>query len=144
MTAVQGLQLHHSTLLGDAYRGAVNATAGLRAAAGKTGDPAHQTLHDEACALARRIGEAETAARDALAQIHADNPAAFRQARDGVTPWPDENGDGFEPRCFCHDQCLYHDHGVLDAITQCTCGSVCPAHPENRVALHDEPEGGAS
>lgn len=126
---ITGIQLHHSTFLGDAARGVVNAVAGLRATVGQTGDAAHQALLDEAVSLTRRINRAEAAARAALRQIHADDPATFRAARDGAIPWPGENADGFEPRCSCEDRCLYHDHGVLDAITQCICGARCPAHP---------------
>ncbi|GAA4513837.1 MULTISPECIES: hypothetical protein [Nonomuraea] len=119
---VTGMQLHHSTDLQDAGRFLGNAMMALRAAHVRTGDDRYSDLASQLKTLVAEARTLETQARTRLEGLHATHPEQFVRCREGEDPWPDEIQAGFIPRHTCYDQCLYHDHGVLDAITQCTCG----------------------
>jgi hypothetical protein len=119
---VTGIQLHHVTDLEDAARFVSNAAMAVRAAHVRTGDERCLGLVTELKDLAVRVRGLEDEARRALHALHAEDPERFVRCREGAEPWPDEIGAGFIPRHTCADRCLYHDHGVLEAITQCLCG----------------------
>lgn len=119
---VTGIQLHHTTDLQDAGRFLTNAVMALRSAHVRTGDGRYAEVGDRLKALAAEVRALETAARENLRRLHAADPERFARCRDGDEPWPDEIQAGFIPRHTCRDQCLYHDHQVLDAILQCICG----------------------
>lgn len=126
-----GIQVHHSTLLDDAMRGAVNACAGLRGAHNLTDNRDLLELLDAAQDLAVRITHARRDAGDRLQQLYEDDPQTFRDARAGRIPWPDETAEGFQPRCTCSDRCL-HEQGIEPGpLGICNCPGVkrpCPAH----------------
>ncbi|MFG3441074.1 hypothetical protein ACGF0J_27810 [Nonomuraea sp. NPDC047897] len=119
---VTGIQLHHTTDLQDAVRFLSNAAMALRAAHVRTGDAQYSDLAAQLKTMATEARTLESQARDRMRHLHASDPARFGRCRDGHEPWPDEIQPGFVPRHTCMDQCLYHDHNVLEAITQCTCG----------------------
>lgn len=119
---VTGMQLHHTTDLQDAGRFLANAMMALRSAYVRTGDDRYSDLSERLKTLAAEVHALETAARESLQRLHAADPERFTRCREGEEPWPDEIQAGFIPRHTCQDQCLYHDHDVLDAILQCICG----------------------
>ncbi|MFD3452339.1 hypothetical protein ACFWVC_09160 [Streptomyces sp. NPDC058691] len=119
---VTGIQLHHVTDLQDAGRFLGNAAMALRAAHVRTGADHYAGIAAELKALVTRVRELEEEARSAMRELHATDPERFARCREGHEPWPGEIQAGFIPRHTCRDECLYHDHGVLAAITQCTCG----------------------
>ncbi|MEV4101708.1 hypothetical protein AB0J42_15730 [Nonomuraea sp. NPDC049649] len=119
---VTGIQLHHTTDLQDAGRFLGNAMMALRAAHARTGDDRYSDLVSRLKTLVAETRTLETQARTRLEGLHATDPEQFVRCREGEDPWPDEIQAGFIPRHTCHDRCLYHDHDVLDAILQCTCG----------------------
>lgn len=119
---VTGIQLHHTTNLQDANRSLSNAVMALRAAHVRTGDDRYSELIAQLKATVARVRELEAQARASMHELHATDPERFIRCREGEEPWPDEIQAGFIPRHTCQDQCLYHDHNVLDAITQCICG----------------------
>ncbi|AWS44495.1 hypothetical protein [Streptosporangium sp. 'caverna'] len=126
--SVTGIQMHHTTDLQDAGRFLVNAAMALRAAYVRTGDDRYSSLAAQLKAVAVKARMLETQARASLHGLHAADPEQFVRCREGEDPWPDEIQAGFVPRHTCRDQCLYHDHDVLNAIMQCTCGqSPCRA-----------------
>ncbi|MFC7650129.1 hypothetical protein ACFQX6_64690 [Streptosporangium lutulentum] len=114
--------MHHTTDLQDASRFMVNAAMALRAAHVRTGDDRYSSLAAQLKAIATEARGLETQARASLHGLHSVDPEQFVRCREGEEPWPDEIQAGFVPRHTCNDQCLYHDHDVLDAIMQCTCG----------------------
>lgn len=125
-----GVQVHHSSVLNDAYRNLVNGVQSLKGAVEMTGDPELLELVEQATAVLRRVGRKQEAASAYLQQLHKDDPERFVRCREGFEPWPDETLIGFEPRCTCHDVCQIHDNGRPDNIGwECKCVQ-CPAHPE--------------
>jgi hypothetical protein len=126
---ITGIQIHHSTHLGDAARGLVNGAAGLSIAAKATADPTIDQLHAEACELARKVSEARRRSAATLARYYLDDPEGFRRCREGLEPWPDETEAGFEGRCTCHDFCAIHDRGRdAEEGWVCNCNVKCPQH----------------
>ncbi|MBB4916735.1 hypothetical protein ACFY19_22310 [Streptosporangium saharense] len=119
---VTGVQMHHTTDLQDAVRFLGNAVMALRAAHVRTGDERYSGLADQLRAMTAETRGLESQARTSMQDLHVADPELFLRCRDGEEPWPDEIQAGFIPRHTCRDRCLYHDHGVLNAITQCTCG----------------------
>ncbi len=119
---VTGIQMHHTTDLQDATRFLGNAAMALRAAHVRTGDDRYSDLAAQLKAMAVEARVLETQARASMEGLHSTDPEQFVRCRDGHEPWPDEIQAGFVPRHTCRDQCLYHDHNVLNAIMQCTCG----------------------
>ncbi|MBC2866916.1 hypothetical protein [Streptomyces mexicanus] len=119
---VTGIQLHHVTDIQDAGRFLGNAVMALRAAFVRTGDERYSGLSAEVSDLLAKVRGLENAARGNLHALHSRDPERFVRCREGDEPWPDEIEAGFIPRHTCRDTCLYHDHDVLDAITQCICG----------------------
>ncbi|MFF4414155.1 hypothetical protein ACFYY8_16595 [Streptosporangium sp. NPDC001559] len=119
---VTGVQMHHTTDLQDASRFLGNAVMALRAAHVRTGDERYSGLADQLKAVTAQARGLESQARASMEDLHVADPELFLRCRDGEEPWPDEIQAGFIPRHTCRDQCLYHDHDVLGAITQCTCG----------------------
>ncbi|MBN6058168.1 hypothetical protein JYK22_39970, partial [Nonomuraea sp. RK-328] len=119
---VTGMQLHHTTDLQDASRFLGNAVMALRAAHVRTGDARYSSLASQLKSMAAETRILENQARERMHGLHSDDPEMFTRCREGEEPWPDEIQAGFIPRHTCRDQCLYHDHDVLDAIMQCTCG----------------------
>lgn len=134
MTArrIVGIQMHHSVNLDDASRFAVNMIAALGAARKKTGgDTDHGRAIDNLLVVLRpavKMIGAERGAAGLRLQLHQADPD-FKRYVDGALPWPDETPEGFEARCTCHDQCLYHDIG-RGTEANCNCGP-CPRHGEN-------------
>jgi len=120
--SVTGIQLHHTTDLQEAARFLSNAMMALRSAHVRTGDDRYSGLATRLQTMAAEVRELEAQARATMRALHETDPARFIRCRDGEEPWPDEIQAGFIPRHTCQDQCLYHDHNVLDAITQCICG----------------------
>jgi hypothetical protein len=120
-----GIQTHHSVNLDDASRFAVNMLTALDGAHARTGSDEVRELRDELAPIVRRIGVARTAARLRL-QMHQSDPD-FKRYLDGELPWPDEQAEGFVPRCTCADRCLFHDTG-RGTIEDCNCGHVCAQH----------------
>ncbi|WP_101782882.1 hypothetical protein [Nonomuraea indica] len=119
---VTGIQMHHTTDLQDAVRFLSNAMMALRAAHVRTGNDQYSDLAAQLKAMTTEARTLEDQARARMRDLHSTDPAQFVRCRDGREPWPDEIQPGFVPRHTCKDQCLYHDHDVLDAIMQCTCG----------------------
>ncbi|TDE46240.1 hypothetical protein E1295_23430 [Nonomuraea mesophila] len=119
---VTGIQLHHTTDLQDATRFLSNAAMALRAAHVRTGDEQYSAIAAQLTTMAEETRTLEGRARARMQGLHASDPERFVRCREGDEPWPDEIQAGFVPRHTCKDQCLYHDHDVLDAIMQCTCG----------------------
>ncbi|MEV0148355.1 MULTISPECIES: hypothetical protein [unclassified Nonomuraea] len=119
---VTGIQLHHTTDLQDAVRFLSNAVMALRAAHVRTGDAQYSDLAAQLRTMAAEARTLESQARARMQGLQSSDPAQFVRCREGHEPWPDEIQPGFVPRHTCQDQCLYHDHDVLDAIMQCTCG----------------------
>jgi hypothetical protein len=119
---VTGIQLHHVTNLQDAGRFLGNAAMALRAAHVRTGDDRYSALAAQLKAVVTHARELENEARADMHELHATDPERFVRCREGEEPWPGEIAAGFIPRHTCRDECLYHDHDVLDAIMQCTCG----------------------
>jgi hypothetical protein len=119
---VTGIQRHHATDLQDAVRFLGNAAMAVRAAHVRTGDDRYATLTAQLNDVHARMRELEGQARASMRTLHATDPDRFVRCRDGEEPWPDEIEPGFVPRHTCQDQCLYHDHDVVDALMQCTCG----------------------
>lgn len=115
---VKGIQLHHVTDLQDAGRHLGNAAQATLAAGTRTGDLRYAELRSRIVAIAT---EAKALEEEARARLEAMDREQFTRCREGEEPWPDEVGAGFIPRHTCEDQCLYHDHNVLDALTQCIC-----------------------
>jgi hypothetical protein len=119
---VTGIQLHHVTDLQDASRFLGNAAMAFRAAHVRTGDDRFSGLATQLKALVAQARVLEDDARANMHGLHSTDPERFIRCREGEEPWPGEIPAGFIPRHTCKDECLYHDHDVLDAITQCTCG----------------------
>ena len=119
---VTGIQLHHVTNLQDAGRLLGNAAMALHAAHVRTGDDRYSSLATQLKTVAVQARQLESEARDSMHGLNSTDPERFVRCRDGQEPWPDEIQAGFVPRHTCKDECLYHDHDVLDAIMQCTCG----------------------
>ncbi|MFF0791595.1 hypothetical protein [Streptomyces spiralis] len=119
---VTGIQLHHVTDLQDAGRFLSNAAMAMRAAFVRTGDERYSALRAQMIELLSQARGLENEARANLQELHSSDPERFVRSREGEEPWPDEIQAGFVPRHTCRDTCLYHDHEVLDAITQCICG----------------------
>jgi hypothetical protein len=119
---VTGIQLHHTTDLQDAGRFLGNAAMALRAAHVRTGDNRYSDLATQLKDVLVLARELEDEARAGLHRLHTTDPEQFLRSRDGEEPWPGEIEPGFIPRHTCKDTCLYHDHQVLEAIMQCTCG----------------------
>jgi hypothetical protein len=119
---VTGIQIHHVTDLQDAARFLGNAAMALRAAHVRTGDDRYSALGTQLKDMIAQARQLENDARATMHELHATDPEQFARCRDGEEPWPGEIPAGFIPRHTCRDECLYHDRGVLDAITQCTCG----------------------
>ncbi|MEU1878254.1 hypothetical protein ABZ470_13180 [Streptosporangium sp. NPDC020072] len=119
---VTGVQMHHTTDLQDATRFLGNAVMALRAAHVRTGDERYSGLAEQLKAVTAQARGLESQARASMEDLHVADPELFLRCRDGEEPWPDEIQAGFIPRHTCRDRCLYHDHDVLGAITQCTCG----------------------
>ncbi|MEO3798092.1 hypothetical protein ABGB14_48535 [Nonomuraea sp. B10E15] len=119
---VTGIQLHHTTDLQDATRFLSNAAMALRAAHVRTGDDQYSAIAAQLTTMVEETRTLEGEARARMQGLHASDPERFVRCREGHEPWPDEIQAGFVPRHTCRDQCLYHDHDVLDAIMQCTCG----------------------
>jgi hypothetical protein len=119
---VTGIQLHHVTNLQDARRFLGNAVMALTAAHVRTGDARFTGLADQLKSAVAATRDLEGEARERMQELHSADPERFVRCREGEEPWPDELQAGFIPRHTCRDECLYHDHGVLDAIMQCTCG----------------------
>ncbi|WP_113698721.1 hypothetical protein [Nonomuraea lactucae] len=119
---VTGVQLHHTTDLQDATRFLGNAVMALRAAHVRTGDIRYSDLAAQLKSMAAETRTLESQARERMHGLHVADPDQFIRCRNGDDPWPDEIQAGFVPRHTCKDQCLYHDHDVLDGIMQCTCG----------------------
>ncbi|MER7208677.1 hypothetical protein [Streptosporangium sp. NPDC000239] len=119
---VTGVQMHHTTDLQDATRFLGNAVMALRAAHVRTGDERYSGLAEQLKAVTVQARGLESQARASMEDLHVADPELFLRCRDGEEPWPDEIQAGFIPRHTCRDRCLYHDHDVLGAITQCTCG----------------------
>jgi hypothetical protein len=119
---VTGVQLHHTTNLQDAGRFMTNALMALRAAHVRTGDDRYASLATQFQTMAAQVRELEEQARESMMALHSADPERFVRCREGEEPWPDEIQAGFIPRHTCKDSCLYHDHGVLAGIMQCTCG----------------------
>ncbi|MDP9861231.1 MULTISPECIES: hypothetical protein [Streptosporangium] len=119
---VTGIQLHHTTDLQDAGRFLGNAVMALRAAHVRTGDDRYSGLAAQIKTMVAEARVLESQARTSMEGLHSADPERFVRCRDGEEPWPDEIQPGFVPRHTCRDQCLYHDHDVLDAILQCICG----------------------
>lgn len=124
-----GVQIHHSTLMNDAYRGLVNGAQGLKGTLSCSGDPYHEELVNEAVALVRRVGRAQEAAAERLHKLWEEDPDKFIRCREGAEPWPDETVGGFQARCTCSDICQIHDNGNETPGWVCKCRP-CPAHPE--------------
>ncbi|MFD0664602.1 hypothetical protein [Thermocatellispora tengchongensis] len=122
MRGVTGIQLHHTTSLQDAGRFLGNAVMALHAAHVRTGDDRYSDLATRLKAAVVEVRELEDQARSSMRELHSADPERFIRCREGEEPWPDEIQAGFIPRHTCRDQCLYHDHDVVDAIMQCTCG----------------------
>lgn len=120
--SVTGIQLHHVTDLQDARRFLGNAVMALGAAHVRTGDARFSGLADQLKGMVAQTHDLEGEARESMHRLHATDPERFVRCREGEEPWPDELQAGFVPRHTCQDKCLYHDHEVLDAILQCTCG----------------------
>lgn len=119
---VTGIQCHHVTDLQDAARFLGNAAMAVRAAHVRTGDDRYASLIGQLHDMHARMRELEGHARASMQALHSTDPDRFVRCRDGEEPWPGEIEPGFVPRHTCQDQCLYHDHDVLDALMQCTCG----------------------
>jgi hypothetical protein len=119
---VTGIQLHHVTDLQDARRFLGNAVMALSAAHARTGDARFSGLAEQLKGLVAETRGLEGEARDSMHRLHSTDPERFVRCREGEEPWPDELQAGFIPRHTCQDECLYHDHDVLDGILQCTCG----------------------
>jgi hypothetical protein len=94
----------------------------LRAAHVRTGDDRFSGLAAQLKNAVTQARQLETEARASMHGLHSADPERFVRCRDGEEPWPDELQAGFVPRHTCRDECLYHDHEVLDALMQCTCG----------------------
>jgi hypothetical protein len=116
------MQLHHVTDLQDAGRFLANAAMAFKAAHVRTGDDRYSSLADQLGAVVAEARQLESEARASMHGLHSTDPERFVRCREGEEPWPDELQAGFIPRHTCKDQCLYHDHEVLDAIMQCICG----------------------
>lgn len=132
MRRVTGVQLHHSTTLADAVRFLANAVSALDSVGRTTDDPFYAALSDQARALLRETSKAERASQEALLALREANPEAFADARDGRTPWPDENDD-VELRCTCDDRCLHRFGEDIDIGPNgiCNCPEnkrPCPRH----------------
>jgi hypothetical protein len=125
---IVGIQIHHSVNLDDASRFGVNMLTALAAAHAKSGSQETARLIERLQPLVREIGVARSAAGLRL-QMH-QRDANFKRYVDGELPWPDEQDEGFLPRCSCHDRCLVHDTGRGDPALHCTCGRVCAQHGE--------------
>ena len=119
---VTGIQLHHVTNLQDASRALGNAMMALRAAHVRTGDDRYSGLSSQIQNVVVQARLLESEARAGMQGLNATDPERFVRCRDGQEPWPDEIQAGFVPRHTCRDECLYHDHQILDGIMQCTCG----------------------
>ena len=119
---VTGIQLHHTTDLQDASRFLGNAVMALRAAHVRTGDDRYVDLAAQLKTMVAETRTLEGQARERMHGLHSADPDQFVRCREGEEPWPDEIQAGFVPRHTCNDQCLYHDHDVLDAIMQGICG----------------------
>ena len=128
MRRIIGIQTHHSVNLEDASRFAVNMLTALEATLKRTDDPEIQHLLDELRPLVRQVGVARTAAGLRL-QMHQRDPD-FKRYVDGDLPWPDENAEGFVPRCRCDDRCLFHDTGRGTIEDDCNCDLACGQHGE--------------
>jgi hypothetical protein len=133
MRRITGVQLHHSIKLADASAALANAGSSLNAAYRATGDPYYLALSDQCRALGMEVGRAHEAARTRLIELRETRPDLFEEAREGFTPWPDENDD-VELRCNCYDQCL-HRFGIdIGPNGVCNCPEnkrPCPRHPED-------------
>nr|WP_237331145.1 hypothetical protein [Streptomyces mexicanus] len=99
-----------------------NAIMALNAAHVRTGDARFSGFAEQLKGMLAQAGTLEGEARAGMQQLHAMDPERFTRCREGEEPWPDELQAGFVPRHTCRDECLYHDHEVLDGILQCTCG----------------------
>jgi len=122
-----GIQFHHSYNLDRAQLSAVDMVQWLKGVVELTGRPEHQELLDDALALCRRIGERHREAQARLAGHYDADPAHFYQSRMGVTPWPDEIAEGFEPICTCKNRCLVHDTEAPGSTeNDCNCEAICP------------------
>ncbi|MEU0968875.1 hypothetical protein ABZ357_26920 [Streptomyces sp. NPDC005917] len=119
---VTGIKLHHTTDLQDAGRFLGNAAMAMRAAHVRTGDDRYSSLVGQVKAVLTEARELEDEARADVRRLHSADPEKFIRCREGEEPWPGEIEAGFIPRHTCKDECLYHAHNVLDAITQCICG----------------------
>jgi hypothetical protein len=112
---VNGIQMHHVTDLQDAGRFLGNAAMALRAAHVRTGADRYSSMAAELKGLVERVRRLEDEARSSMHDLHSTDPERFARCRDGHEPWPGEIEAGFIPRHTCKDQCLYHDHGVVEA-----------------------------
>ena len=119
---VTGIQLHHVTDLQDARRFLGNAIMALKAAHVRTGDARFSSLAEQLKGTIAETRGLEDEARERMQPLPSTDPERFVRCREGEEPWPDELQAGFVPRHTCRDKCLYHDHGVLGGIMQCTCG----------------------
>lgn len=124
---VIGMQLHHQTFIGDAYRHLVGAAQALGAVLERTGEDRYEALQGEVDELVRRVGAVEREVRKRFQKLYEDDPVLFVRCREGYEPWPDEITESFTPRHSCRDRCLYHDHGVDSAWAQCNCKVICGA-----------------
>ena len=125
MRRIVGIQIHHSVNLDDASRFGVNMLTALQSAHTKSGSAETQRLLEVLGPIVREIGAERMAAQLRL-QMHQRDPE-FQRYVDGELPWPDEQADGFVPRCTCGDRCLFHDVGRGTA-EHCTCDRVCGQH----------------
>jgi hypothetical protein len=123
---IVGIQVHHSVNLDDASRFGVNMLTALNAAHTKSGSEETRRLLEQLAPLVREIGVARTAAGLRL-QMHQRDPE-FKRYVDGHLPWPDEDPEGFVPRCTCYDRCLHHDTGQGTLEDDCNCDIVCGQH----------------
>jgi hypothetical protein len=132
MRPIIGVQLHHSVMLEDASRFAINMLTALEATLKRTGDPEIRDLLERLGPLVREVGVARTAAGLRL-QMHQRDPG-FKRYVDGELPWPDELPEGFVPRCSCEDRCLFHDVGRGTLERDCNCDRACGLHGDAEAA----------
>ena len=131
MRRITGIQVHHSVNLDDASRFGVNMLTALEAAHRKSGCDETRRLIEVLGPMVREVGVARTAAGLRL-QMHQRDPD-FKRYVEGELPWPDEQLEGFVPRCTCHDKCLFHDVG-RGTLEHCNCDRICGQHGDAEAA----------
>jgi hypothetical protein len=128
---IVGAQVHHSVTLADASRYAANLITALESASRRSLDDELPGIIRELKPLVRRVNVARAAAELRL-QMHQSDPD-FKAYVDGDLPWPDENPEGFVPRCRCYDRCLFHDLGQ-GTEDDCNCDIPCQLHADEEAA----------